>query len=169
MRAQSLVEQTPPGRETVRFQYISEIPSTDDRSALLQILGEGRLGVRDHVNVCFSDGSVIRKFGRCFSSCSVYLGENDPLNTALSLPQVSSSFMSETHGCKGKYMHYIILSLGRGDTFIIRRRHSYMFSGEGCGGGTPTKKRLLNVAIPKEGVDFLSDTGFSYHNLNTGG
>ena len=44
VRSQSLDEQTPPGRERVKFQYISELESTDDRSAMVQILGAGLLG-----------------------------------------------------------------------------------------------------------------------------
>ena len=122
--SQSHDDQTPSGREIVKFQYLSELEATDDRSALVQLLGAGQLGVNDLVQVCFSDGSLIRKYGRAFSTCSVFFGSNDPLNIAVSLPEVRSSFMSEVQGCK------VIYSLqshkfggGEGGVQFSRERH----------------------------------------------
>ena len=50
------------------------------------------------VAVIFSDGSVVKRYGRVFSSCGVYTTLGSSHNQAKYLPQVRSSYCAELEG-----------------------------------------------------------------------
>ena len=52
----------------------------------------------ERVAVIFSDGSVVKRYGKIFSSCGVYTTLDSSHNQAKYLPQVKSSYCAELEG-----------------------------------------------------------------------
>ena len=50
------------------------------------------------VSILFTDGSVVNRNGRFIATCSVYGGVGSPLNHAVHLATVRSSFVAEMSG-----------------------------------------------------------------------
>ena len=50
------------------------------------------------IRIAFSDGSLMRRYGRLFTSCSSFWGVSSPLNRAITLDDIRSSMMAELRG-----------------------------------------------------------------------